>query len=372
MGIPDLALFAIAKGEQDVRVPNAEVFLRSAAEHRMSGLVWTYVDRGLIELPLHGRQSLFETDLAHWAHNVRLWAAWRALTDLGSRVGVEMALFKGVAVESRFYQRTGERPCSDIDVLIAPEQTDKIEELLEALVFDRHLIAPTGRLVRSGRIQSVLAELDGVSVDVHVDLFKLGFASKHPDLIWAEVEQVEGSEGTYRTIEPALSLLHLLLHLNRDRFRRLLGYVDIRLIAVSGLVDWDRFWHHARREGLESIAREVLAAVGDVLPLPTSALRGSGVSVRALAWRRLWPPSTRLKGRSGRYRFSRRAQLFLPFLCRGRSAEAFALLLRHVLPPAELVDYHHRNVTKGPYLLRLVKGRIADWREKRERRRLQS
>lgn len=375
MGIPHPALLAIARGEQDITVRNVDTFLASAAEHRMSGLVWTYVEKGLIELPVLERKALFETDLAHWAHNERLWSGWRAMTDLGSAIGVEMALFKGVAVESRFYRRTGERPCSDIDVLISPEQTHRIEAILDALDFDRGMIARTGRLIRSGRIQSVLAEIDGVPVDLHVDLFKLGFGSRNPQSIWAGVEEYEGSGRIYQTIEPALSLLHLLVHLNRDRFRRLLGYVDVYVIASSGLVDWDRFWQHARREGLESIASEVLRAVHEVIPLIVPATpntwspRAWAWSPRAWAWRRLWPPSSRLSGHMGQFRFSRRAQFFLPFLCKGRTREAIALLGSRLLPPAELVDFHHPNVVAGPYLWRLVRGRWADWRGKRALRR---
>ena len=372
MAIPHPALIRVAAGEEVGELREVDAFLDSAAEHRMTGLVWTQVDRGRLDVGAEHHQALFEADIAHWAHNARLWSVWRSVAEAGSRLGIEMAVIKGIALESRFFDRTGERPCTDLDVLIDPSGVERLEGLLLELGVGPDRAARSARLVKAGRIQSVPIWVDDVSVDLHADLFKLGFASRDPDAIWSSVETIAGDEGPIRSIDAAVSLLHVLIHLNRDRFRRLLGYVDIHRVANSELVDWDRFWAHARREGLESIAHEVLIAVDQVVPLQVPGLGNRPTTLRGWVWRRFWPPQTRLTGREGRYRFGRRAQIVLPLLCKGRALEAIACLSKSLFPPAELLAYNHPGLAEAPYLLRLARARTDDRRTKRRNQNLET
>ena len=337
----------------------------------MTGVVWSAVDNGNLSIGEHERHTLFEADIAHWAHNVRLWETWRKVNEAGSNLGIGLAVIKGIALESRYYARTGERPCTDLDLLIDPGSVERIEDLLLALEVEPRWAALSARMVNDGRIQSVPITVDGVSVDLHADLFKLGFGSRDPHAIWASVQTIQGPEGSLQTIDSALTLLHLLVHLNRDRFRRLLGYVDIQRIANSGSVAWDRFWEHARRQGLVSIAREVLGATNDVLAIKAPGVGDRLWTMRGMVWRWLWPPSTRLTGRQGRHRFGRRAQIFLPLLCKGRALEALTWLSRGLLPPSEFLTYNHPGLPDGPYLWRLTRARWLDRRAKQQNRKME-
>jgi hypothetical protein len=153
------------------------------------------------------------------------------------------------------------------------------------------------------------------------------------------------------------------VHLNRDRFRMLIGYVDIHRLVSSGRVDWDLFWDYARLEGLDEVALEILKAVEMVLPLEVALPTRPRASLRAYVWRLAWSQSTRLTGRSGRYRFGRRAQILLPFLCKGRVIDALGLLLRRLVPSRELLLFKHEDLSDGPYLPLLFRAR---WRHRME------
>ena len=156
-------------------------------------------------------------------------------------------------------------------------------------------------------------------------------------------------------LDPTTALVHALVHLNKDRFQRLLGYADVARIAGSGDVDWDRFARFAEHEGLTVPTACTLAVVLDQLSLPWPAELERAHGPRAWAWRRLWPPHIRLRGAEGRLRYRRR-QDFLALLARRRTAEGLAWWVRDVWPAAAVVAARYPDV-RGPYLWKLSRGR---------------
>ena len=116
-------------------------------------------------------------------------------------------------------------------------------------------------------------------------------------------------------------------------------------------------------EGLEDPAYMSLGVVYDLLDLDPPAIPDVS-GWRAVAWRQLWPERILLNGSEGREAHHRR-QMMLPFLGRGRVAEAASSLATISLPPKVMLDFYHPD-TSGPYPWRLAVGR---WRRASERRR---
>ena len=347
------------------RVPaDPDALLASAADHRMTGRLWTAVSGGLVELPPAHAADLASRDLAAERHHRHLWATIDSIARRLADIGVEIAVAKGVVAEARWYDRLGERPGADIDVLLEPASRTRVADVLDALQPDHPLRAGAPRLVRAGILQSVDLTVRGVGVDLHADLFKIEIPTRQLATVWARTTTVTGPGGVVvRTLDAELSLVHLLLHLNKDRFARLIGHADVARLLAREDLDWaflERFLH---AEGLRVPVVSSLHAVADALDLPPPPLpRPTGV--RAAAWQRLWPESIRLRGNEGLAVHQHR-QLLIPLLMDGRAPEgARWLLRRRLFPPREMVPVYYPD-TQGPYLVRVAVGRVLRARDRR-------
>ncbi len=329
-----------------------------AREHRMIGLLWSHL-RSIGQ----ARMDLATADLRIQAHQRRVWALAEHSTEVARRLGIDVAMVKGCALERRFYGREGERPSSDVDLLVAPSDLHRIPAFVTALQPDHPWLPYLPRMVRRRQIQSVTAMVDGMEVDIHLDVLKLGIRTRQAEQAWAALrtEQLPGG-ADLKVLDDTWTLLLLLVHLNKDRFQRLLGYADIVRVVRNGQIDPDRFWQLVAAEGLTlSVARALRTVERDLdvdLRFPTPAVGAIGGAV----WDRLWRPQIRLLGREGRDRFRYRQDL-IPLLAAGRRAETLRWWLQELFPPAGAVAAKYPD-TPGPYPVRLVRGRLSAMRAK--------
>jgi hypothetical protein len=216
-----------------------------------------------------------------------------------------------------------------------------------------------GRLATTGRIQAVTTRVDGIEVDLHFDLLKLGIPTRQGSAVWSRtIPYPLPSGGSVRVLDDTTALVHVLVHLNKDRFQRLLGYADVARIIAGGRVEWERLRRFVDHEGIAAPVLCTLAVVLVELSLPWPADLEHPTGLRARTWQRLWPPSMRLRGTEGRLRYRRR-QDFIAFMARGRAREAMRWWLRDVWPPADVVAARYRDIP-GPYLWKLSRGRRRD------------
>jgi hypothetical protein len=301
------------------------------------------------------------------AHHRRLWDALDDVTRRLQQIGVEVASFKGVTAEARWYDGLGQRPSIDIDLLLPPHQLDRIDDVIG-------LIQPQHRLAGVAKAMSDMNQLQHVdlqwgadaTLDVHFDLLKILVRGRHSEEIWSRTTMFAAPGLTQaRVIDPEASLIQLLLHLTKDRFPFLLGFVDVVRIVERAKLDWDYIDRFLTEEGLDATAYLALDSVFRTLNLPLP--EGMPV-VRGLhrpVWALLWGPRTQLLGRSGRLTHHRR-QFLIPLLARGRRREGIRRLWQLLFPPRELMDHFHPH-TRGPYLLRLVVGRRRRALQRRQR-----
>ncbi len=333
--------------------------MTSAVEHRMEGLLWS----GVRDLPDVGspawRRSVVVNDMVNRRRSEANWRGLGEAVALATSIDIELGTVKGVTAEARWYGRVGERPSGDVDLVLAPSDTNRAAELV-SLIQPRHPLLPEIQgLVDTGLLQSLeLRDARGVALDLHFDLLKLGMPCREPELLWTHMIRYEGHRDiSVRVPDTELALLHLLLHLTKDRFRYLLGFVDIQRIVAGGPIDWDLFVALADAEGLRTEAYLALDAVSSVLPIEVDLDAFAGSRGSSLVWRYLWRPSTRLRGHEGVRRYRRRQDL-LPMLAHGRTREAFSYWVRRrALPPRVLLL--HSDVARGPYWWRVTGGRVG-------------
>jgi hypothetical protein len=364
---PHPALIELAAGRPLPSLAEDEVdrLLASAAEHRMTGLLFTRAEAGELNLPRRHLLALVRADLRQQAHHRRLWSALERLQRRFDALGVMTATFKGVSAETRWYDRLGERPCADLDLLLDPRMSHRIDEVVRDLQPGYLLAGDLHRLMPSGLLPSIDLDVDGIEVDLHTDLLKVEIPVRQATVIWDRTVTVEGPDGIrVRSLDPEISLVHLLLHLNRDRFARLLGYADVARLLAREEIDWAFVEDFLRGEGLLAPAHGALDAVADALglerpPLPVS--RGP----RAALWRALWPEEERLQGRVGLAVEGHR-QFWIPWLASGRQGEAlWWWVRRRLLPPRALIRLYYPD-TAGPYPWRRFRGRLLAARRDRE------
>jgi hypothetical protein len=292
-----------------------------------------------------------------------IWRAYDLVSEELSRLGVEVALLKGVAAEALWYGRMGERPCMDLDLWLSPDKVRDVDQVVAAFHPDHPLLGQLGGLVERGTLQSVdvRSPVLGIGIDLHVDPFKVGVPTRALDDIWAHTRVVSLNGREVRVPDRETALMLFLLHLNKDRFRYLLGLVDVTRIVGSEEVDWDRLRELADREGLWVPVARSLEVVCSTLGLarpPVAPARG----VRARLWDKAWTEDVRLQGHEGKRRFRYRQQL-VGFTAEGRMLAAARDTVRKAIPEKPLFAYYHPGETAS--YPTLVMRRIKGWRLRR-------
>ncbi len=367
MGRPHPLLFELAAE----RVPTASYplavqdLLHSAFEHRMQGLLWSSLAAGQIELPPEQKLLLAARDLIVQAHHDRLWSRLFDVQARLARLGVQTAAAKGVTAEDRWYLRVGERPCSDIDLLLEPGSETRLADVMDELQPGHPLRSEIVGLVRTGALQSVDLVVDGVAIDLHVDLLKVEIPTRGAEALWSRTHVIQSSSGvSVRVIDAETSLIHFAIHLNKDRFARLLAFADVARVLARESLDWSFIESFVAGEGLRVPVFNSLHAVTSALrlsPPPVPRLRHGW---RGKAWNRLWPARQRLLGYTGIGTRLHR-HLWIPWLAEGRMWESLVWWTRRrALPNGDLLRLYDPDVT-GPYPVKLIVGRFRGWRTRR-------
>lgn len=324
----------------------------------MAGLLWTE----LAERPNPDRwwSEMAKADILRRAYDARLWTVLDGATNRLSDLGVKVVTVKGITAQARWYRRTGERPCADLDLLLAPSDLPRVAEIVALLDPKNTLAADIDSLVRRGLLQSHDLVVEGITIDLHFDLFKLGIPARQRQLIWdrTQLYPVRSRDNAVRVLDPELALVHFLLHLNKDRFRYLLGFADIARILECEELDWSFVDQFLRAEGLNEPVWLALEAVLSTLSLP-APVRFSSSGWRSSVWRVCWRPAVRLQGELGAIRYRHRQDL-LGLLAPGRFAEAAWYIARRRLVPARPLLYQWYPEIQGPYFCRLVRGRAQN------------
>jgi hypothetical protein len=334
------ALIDLAAGRGLPPVTDFMPLLRSSLEHGMSGLLLSEVER--IDQPwrrialrvLTARQASVE------AWHKRLWAGLASASAVLDSIGVDVAIAKGIAAEARWYGRTGERPCNDLDLLLSPAHLDRIDDIIAAIEPSHPLCGKVRGLAERGHLQALDLVHEGVPIDLHFDLFKLGIASRNRQAIWDRTVPFILPDGrSLRALDAECSYVHFLLHLNKDRFGRLLGFVDVARVYERENLDHLAVSRLVRTDGLEVSVGASWDVVAGTLGLHAPNEFQAGIA-RSLVWHIAWRPSVRLRASESAVRFRHR-QWLIAALCRGRLVETVRCWVRMSLPPADLLAYLH-------------------------------
>jgi hypothetical protein len=339
---PHPALIDLAAGRGLPAVTDPMQLLRSAFAHGMAGLLLSEIERTdppwrrIALAVLTARQA----SVRSW--HERLWDALASISAVLDDVGVDVAIAKGIAAEARWYTRMGERPSNDLDLLLSPADLDRIDDIVAAIEPTHPLCGKVRRFAEAGNLQSIDLEYEGVPIDLHWDILKLGIPSRNRGAIWDRTVPFRLPDGrSIRALNPECSYVHFLVHINKDRFRRLLGFVDVARIYQRENLDHADMQRLIRADGIETSVSASWDIVVRTLGLRAPNEFPAG-AVRPVIWHIAWRPSVRLRATESTIRFRHR-QWLIAFLARGRPLEALRCWLRISLPPADLLAYLHSD-----------------------------
>lgn len=337
----------------------------SAIEHRMEGLLYSWATAEN-RLGSDAGNTLAATETRNWARNELLATHAVRLEADAAAHGVEICFMKGVVLESQIYSRRGERPTSDLDVIVRGGSTRDISAWVESLQPRHRWIPQLETLISGGHIQAIDLSVAGVQVDLHFDPLKLEIVgSRAASDLLARVVKRDIGVGTVTGLDAEASLVLALLHLNKDRFRRLIGFADAQRL-VDRVRDWDWIIDYARAERLTTPLLASLDVVSNSLGTAPHRV-SSGSTVDRRLWNRVWPERTRLLGYQGAVRYRYR-QMLIPLFDPRRWREAMVGAGRRLFPPRPLVGAFFPE-RRGGYLTTLLVGRIALRLERARRRR---
>jgi hypothetical protein len=337
---PHPALIDLAAGRGLPPVTDPMPLLRSAFAHGMAGLLLSEVERTdppwrrIALAVLTARQA----SVRLW--HERLWAALSSVSAILDDAGIEVAIAKGIAAEARWYGRVGERPSNDLDLLLSPAQLDRIDDVVAAIEPSHPLCGKVRRFAEAGNIQSIDLEYQGVPIDLHWDVLKLWIPSRNRAAIWDRTVPFTLPDGrSLRALDAECSFVHFLVHINKDRFRRLLGFVDVARIHQREDLDHAAMQRLIRADGIETSVSASWDVVVRTLGLDAPNDFPAG-AVRSLVWHVAWRPSVRLRATESTIRFRHR-QWLIAMLGRGRAVETARCWVRMTFPPADLLAYLH-------------------------------
>ncbi|HSJ27016.1 MAG TPA: nucleotidyltransferase family protein [Acidimicrobiia bacterium] len=353
MARPEPALIALAAGRIPPDFDLTPGLVDSAIEHRMEGLLYSWAAEAG-KLGDEGGIALSVVETRNWARNRMLASQAVKLEANAAEHGVEICFFKGVTLEAQVYGRTGERPSTDLDVMVRNGTVGDVAGWVASLQ-PRHMWIPRlEELIEGRHIQAIDLVVNGVQVDLHFDPLKLEIvrARSREDLLVRTVA-CEIDTGTVTALDAEANLVLALLHLNKDRFRRLIGYSDVRRL-VGQVDDWDWLVRYVEAEGLTTPVLSTLGVVARTLDFPhPTAL---DIPPPRRMWELAWPERSRLLGRPGLVRYRYR-QMLLPMFSSGRWAEGIAGALRRLFPPPPMLRAFYPT-QRGPYLQVLLFGRV--------------
>lgn len=349
MSPPVPELLALARGVDPGPISDEDEFLESALEHRMLGVVSAAHRRGSLELSIETGTRIGMLDLKERHRHKRFWEAIDEVQHRLDAVGARVAVIKGVATEARWYDEMGERVCTDVDLLLSPDDMSRVAEVVKAIDPGRRSLDQIQATATARILQHVDLRLGDIQIDLHFDPFKIGLPTRRLGSVWAATESLTSELGTITVLDPASELMLMLLHLNKDSFSMLGSLLDVRHIVERGAIDWDRLAETVEAEGLEVPVWSSLATVVDILDMDLDVPVIGGV--RAGTWRRIWRHT--LDGYEGRQR-APRLQRLLALHARRRTGAQMRELRRQLLPQRGLLEVAGRLEPDGRYLGYLV------------------
>ena len=162
--------------------------------------------------------------------NLKIRSVFIEITNKLQSEQIDFVLLKGIELQYRLYREPFLRPMIDIDILVKPEDVNKVTEIILQLGAKQVLVSETPFIDSLKHHASPLIYKD-VAIEVHRELLDdYDLANIKNEDVWAETEifQIEGIEA--KVMKPELLLVYLCHHIYNTISGgkiKLIAYLDI-------------------------------------------------------------------------------------------------------------------------------------------------
>ena len=234
-------LFELAAAQSDLEIETFEPtiisapFLKQAVLSHLSGFAYRKLSpvKGQIEPKLWKQLELQYVQLLQGNHQfLNLHQQMVALLEANE---IQFAVLKGLDLLFRTYREEGIRHISDIDLLILPEDLQKVTDLFKVNGFKcKQSIDKSSFHEKHYQLHAPLqASLNGLNIDVHILLFDtfLGFDFPTKPLLDTRLKIDWEQQHTY-VLAPKdaalFNLLHLYVHLDKGNHFKMSSFIDVQ------------------------------------------------------------------------------------------------------------------------------------------------
>lgn len=356
---------------QDTQIDNAvvsELFSRPDSlelirKHNLSPLLYTlikHLKKEFADKPQY--QDLKQEYLTSVVASMMRYSHIAAILGALKEKGIDFIVLKGAYLAEAVYNDTALRPFSDIDILLNDNQWQQFASCLSELGYSSRYLQMDKlppRLVKNDMLDHRLDfyNKNSINIDAKLDLLEFGIGMKTIDGVWESANMVKIAGVPCKALSPEYQVIHLLTHLNRHGYVKLIWFVDIALIIRTTPIDWQKVISIARTEGILTSMYYGLIYVNEIMGgglMTEQAVKGfSPKSLPATIWRMTWPIDDvmQFKGvHEANLVFKKRffsTNLLINILLTGRPVPKLLYFLRKIWPSKEYLESKYADGEQG-------------------------
>lgn len=265
-----------------------------AARAGLAGLVLEHATGTDVALPDVCSQRLRAAAMSVAVKNVNMMRDLECVVQAFNHAGVPVMLLKGAALNLTVYERADQRPMSDLDLLVKPEDASEALEVLRS-----HGCKPGYDLIRDDFFPKYHYEVEFLTegarptrLDLHARPFRpLRLAGVMPDdALWDDARAIRIGNAEAFIPRPESMFLQLAAHAGFHGCSRLLWLYDLaRLVRHYGpLLDWSLVSRCALRWRLSCAACYAIKRTEELLGPVLPEVARAELCMQQTNWRDRW------------------------------------------------------------------------------------
>ena len=181
----------------------------------------------------------------HWAHTRHIFTSAKSLFEDLEKNGISILLLKGAPLALKYYNNVVDRPMSDIDLMVRPEQIATTIEILE-----RNGFKLTSKMYDDTFlwIHAVnLKNKKGLQLDLHTSLFWITKNAETQNRFWKRSVPIQFEGTELATLSDTDHLYHTFIHgLNYNPVSPMRWVTDAFMIINKSAIDWSILVENAK------------------------------------------------------------------------------------------------------------------------------
>lgn len=339
-------------------------FLRRIQLHGVASIIYKKMNETKIAgfMPTGKADELRTIYLRNVLDITRKYQGVAQIIGLLKEANIDFILLKGPALGNFVYETDVDRNFGDVDILITEKSWPKAKGLLIDSGYHPLLgiMERAKGLTDNDVLEHTYFAKEPIGIEVQLDLLQLGMKMIAPDDVWRTRQTIRICEQDVSIASNEFQLIHLLTHLNKHGFRRLIWCYDIYRLIGCKTIDWAAFVDIAKTEKVEVFALNTLRflmTIFDDLEIPAAALERLRVSpLKDRVWRHFWPAAEiacfkGLEGGPAMFHKPIKFKWVVPnMLLAGRTAIKLNYMVRKLVPPKEFLQSKYASRKNYLYL----------------------